>query len=166
MLPLVEVTNGSGWATQPTTTKGSKLEDVSCVSATSCTAVSSYPLKTGLRLLVEHWNGVEWTNSLVAPPSKSTSSWLHAVSCTAPAACTAVGAHSKEGDGGIPALLVYAGNATEGWSLKEAPSPMWGAGATTALAPHGVSCTGDGACTIVGSYTNEAGVEVPFSEAY
>lgn len=149
-LPFAEASAGFSWLVQPTVKKGSSLEDVSCTSAMSCIAVSSYPVKGASRLLAQEWNGTEWNKLPAAEPSISTASWLHAVTCMTSEACTAVGSYSKDGDGGIPTLLIDSRNGLGGWSTTDAPTPGWGAGATNAVAAHGVSCAADGACVIVG----------------
>jgi hypothetical protein len=100
---LAESWNGSSWSQvetpQPSEevwARAASLASVSCLSASSCTAVGGYVIegeKKGHwheeRTLAETWNGSEWTTQ--PSPSPDIISTLAGVSCTAASQCTAVG---------------------------------------------------------------------------
>ena len=80
------------------------LDDVSCVSAKSCTAAGA----TGNLTVIESWNGTAW--SLVKSPNRPTqdqlnSNELDGVSCVTTTSCQTVGIWSQEG---FPETLVEA----------------------------------------------------------
>jgi hypothetical protein len=95
-LTLAEAWNGATWAIEPTPNpagaQGSLLSNVSCTSATACTAVGYYMDGGGNRLtLAQTWDGKAWADQPTAEPTGSQGSSLQAVSCTSATACTAVG---------------------------------------------------------------------------
>ncbi len=70
----------------------SRLSAVSCASATACTAVGTYRTGAGSwTALAEQWNGTKWLWRVVPLGGGEQSSELTAVSCSAPAFCTATG---------------------------------------------------------------------------
>ena len=66
LVTLAERWNGTGWTVQPTPNPSGaqeiRLHGVSCTSATACTAVGSYYLKSASATLTlsERWNGAAW----------------------------------------------------------------------------------------------------------
>ncbi|HEY1917581.1 MAG TPA: hypothetical protein VGH27_18585 [Streptosporangiaceae bacterium] len=94
---LAEHWNGSAWTVQhtPSPGAGSSPEDglnsVSCVSASSCTAVglASDVSAMNLRPQAEYWNGSTWAVQKTATPQAD--EFLAGVACNAATACTAVG---------------------------------------------------------------------------
>jgi len=127
-------------------------------------AVSSYLLSGKLRVLADVWNGASWATTTLFPPSKSSASWLHGVSCPSAEVCTAVGGYTTASSKGVVSLI-------ESWNGAErnepaAPSPIGGSSSSSAVGPHGVSCTLDGGCAAVGAYVNELGQEGAFSLLY
>jgi hypothetical protein len=98
--PVIERWDGTAWTAQtpappPAGDKQSALAGVSCASATACTAVGSYRAAgprghkhNTSQAFIQAWNGATWTAEQA--PAFGTSG-LASVSCTAPAACTAVG---------------------------------------------------------------------------
>jgi hypothetical protein len=92
--PLIQHWNGAAWSVVPgpTTFGGSHLEDVSCTTATDCTAVGVFAnTRTFGRPLVEQWNGSSWTQVLISEADNTGGNFLSGVTCTSPSACTAVG---------------------------------------------------------------------------
>jgi hypothetical protein len=91
---LIESWNGTSWSVVPSPNGEtvSRLDGVSCVSATACTA-------TGYQdgpspepsTLVESWDGTSW--SVVASPSPGITSSLGGVSCVKADTCTAAGTY-------------------------------------------------------------------------
>ena len=133
-LTLVERWDGTRWTIQPSpnrsgTESGNRLWGVSCASATACVAV-------GEPGLIEQWDGTSWTIQTSLDVSLLRA--VHAVACTSPAACTAVGQ-------GVAARWDGAS-----WTSQEVPRiPVE---FDTDLA--GISCTSRSACLAVGSYDN------------
>jgi hypothetical protein len=114
---------------------------VSCIAATACTAVGY--ISRGVPI-AQQWNGSTWTASRF-PAIGATTLQLEGVSCTAPAACEAVGWWSDN-----KSLHPLAASLTSaGWALQPVPDP--------APDPQllGVSCAPAG-CVAVG--TDHAGV--------
>jgi len=125
--PLAERWDGSTWTIQTTPTASgttvSRLNGVSCTSATACTAVGDD--NSNQVTLAERWNGSTWT--IQATPSGVS---LNGVSCTSATACIAVGSGglAERWDGST-------------WTTQTTPS----GGSLNA-----VSCTSATACTAVG----------------
>ena len=104
---LAETWNGSVWTTLTTAAVGaaSELNGVSCSSSHACTAVGEWyataPAEGLAMTLAERWNGAGWivepTPSVRNDPEGG--SYLNAVSCTARAACIAVG--NDQGNDGL-----------------------------------------------------------------
>ena len=103
--PLAEVWNGSRWLTQaPSTVSGAtstKLNAVSCVSATDCEAAGEAVTSAG-RLqsgLLEKWNGTTWSVQKKVLPAGDKWAGLSGISCTTGPVCEAVGYHGPAVDG-------------------------------------------------------------------
>ena len=96
-LTLAERWNGTSWKIQPTPNPvgaSSSLFDVSCTAANACTATGDYTNGASNDLtLAERWNGTSWKIQSTPNPVGASVSNLYGVSCTAAAACTAVGDH-------------------------------------------------------------------------
>jgi hypothetical protein len=147
--PLAEHWNGSTWTIQttpiPSGSDAGSLQAVSCVSATSCTAVgyaygSSYPLA----LLVEHWNGSTWTIQTTPHPAGSNEDTFNAVSCRSATACTATGFAGSTADSASTTLAEHWNGRT--WTIESTPNP---ADSPTNLF-NGVSCVSSTTCSAVG----------------
>lgn len=162
--PLVERWNGSGWSLQsaptPSGSERANLRDVSCTSLSSCEAVGYSRTKSGVyRALAEHWNGTEWQIRSTPEPAGALNSLLEGVSCASAAKCTAVGYY--ESSSGVTLGFAEQWDGTQ-WVLQSTPNPA-GAKATY---PAAVSCTSSVRCTMVGSYENSSGVELPFAAGW
>jgi hypothetical protein len=101
-LTLAERWNGTAWSVQSTpnlsgTPEDDHLEGVSCASASACTAVGTYTNSAGIgTLLMEAWNGTEWTLQSAPSPSEAKGTVnLKAVSCLSSGFCGAVGDYYK-----------------------------------------------------------------------
>ena len=104
-VPLAAAWNGTSWSIQsvpgPAGSPGSGLSGLSCSSPAACTAAGSYDTTSGsTALLAEAWNGTSWHIQATPSPAGSTGSEFLAVSCSAAAACTAVGATTISTPGG------------------------------------------------------------------
>ncbi|MHB8290404.1 MAG: hypothetical protein ACYDEY_14465, partial [Acidimicrobiales bacterium] len=147
---LVEVWNGTSWSIVPSpNVSGSKdnfLLGVSCTSATSCTAVGYYSNGTVDQTLAEAWNGTSWSITPSPNPSGSNDDFLHGVSCTTSASCTAVGDYYNDTQS-TEQTLIEAWNGTS-WSIVPSPdNSSWND-------LHGISCASTASCTAVGQYYN------------
>ena len=159
-VPLAAGWNGTSWSVQsvpgPAGSPGSGLSGVSCGSPAACTAAGSYDTPSGgTALLAEAWNGTSWHIQATPSPAGATGSEFLAVSCSAAAACTAVGATTISTPGGrgasggtsMTVSLAERWNGTS-WRIQATPSP--GRSVGTGLAA--VSCSAATACTAAGSY--------------
>jgi len=96
-VPLAESWDGRTWTLQdgppsPAGTQGAYLSSVSCTGPASCTAVgATLDTATATSSFAATWDGRNWTARPVAAPAGAASNVLAALSCTAPAACTAIG---------------------------------------------------------------------------
>jgi len=138
-----------GWAQTPAGATWPSLNDVSCSSATACTAVGSYYKEGKRKTLAERWNPVEeeWTIQSSADPASGNTE-LIGVSCPSSTSCTAVGKHGEE-----PFAETWNGSS---WSITPTEVPP---GEAWESALRDVSCTAANACTAVGTYVEEAETE-------
>jgi hypothetical protein len=152
-LIFAERWNGTQWSVQaisnPVGATNVSLNKVSCASSTSCTAVGSYTASGTTSTLVESWNGTGWSAQTSPNPTGATSSYLLGVSCTAAAACTAVGFYTNSKSEELP--LAERWNGTE-WVIQTTPNPA--ESINTSL--FAVSCTSSTVCTAVGHQTKNA----------
>jgi hypothetical protein len=143
---LAESWNGTSWTIRPVPTPPTtfaELSGVSCASPPACTAVGYYRNSVGqAEPLAESWNGTTWRIQPVPSPAGGTDFTLDSVSCTAAAACTAVGSYN------IPGSLAPL---AERWNGK-----TWAVQATPAIDGNlnGVSCGSATACVAVGDSLN------------
>ena len=149
---LVQQWNGTSSSIVPspngnTTTGDNNLNQVSCISASACTAVGFYSAAGGKQTLIEQWNGIVW--SIVPSPNTSTTEGnnLAGVSCVSASACTAVGWYNAPAG---TSTLVEQWNGVS-WSIVPSPGPSSIGGDVL----NSVSCTASSACTAVGT-TNGA----------
>jgi hypothetical protein len=159
---------GSEWVLQPPLKPAgaisSEFEDVSCASATACTAVGRFSTTSSTSVtLAERWNGSTWSIQSTPNPSGAVVSHLEAVSCFGASECTAVGDSSKEtGPFAASATLAERWNGSE-WTIQATAEPP-GTGHKTFT---DVSCGAAGSCVGVGRY-RPAGTEpaVLFAERW
>ena len=162
--PLAMAWDGTTWADQtvpvPARATGSGFSAVSCAAPGVCIAAGGYNKSSGEGFsLAEAWNGTAWTIQVAPMPARSGGSELFGVSCTAVAACTAVGAYLAD-ESTAPAtprsgieILAPMATAWNGvaWHVTSAVNPAGSGGG----ALDAVSCTAAAACVAVGSYTPE-----------
>ncbi|MEY2419346.1 MAG: hypothetical protein QOG90_2026, partial [Actinomycetota bacterium] len=125
---------------------GGLFGDVSCVSATLCTAVGRSVDSSGRATpLAERWDGTSWTVQSVSDPTGDVADpILSAVSCTSASACMAVG----WGNGGsalIPFSERWSGTT---WSIVSMPTPNVNGSAQL----RDISCVSATVCFAVGAY--------------
>jgi hypothetical protein len=128
------------------------LSDVSCSSASACTAVGSTYIGVGPGGLpvAERWDGRGWTLQSTPAPAGAAFTSLSGVSCTSASACTAVGDSSA--GGGAPELTLAERWDGTSWALQETPNPV-----SSIQSLSAVSCTSPSACSAVGSYSTPGG---------
>jgi hypothetical protein len=90
--PLAEKWNGTSWTMQSIPLPGDAttgfLSDVSCPTATDCTAVgTTYDDSFNGSLTAEVWNGTNWATQAMAQPADIEDADLEVVSCTSAGAC-------------------------------------------------------------------------------
>jgi hypothetical protein len=93
-----------------------------------------------------------------APSTRSASSSLAGVSCSARGACTAVGRN----EGGLIAVRLTAGT----WLLESLPNPTGGPVSVTTPAPSAVDCLSATECMLVGNYANAPMNSATFAERW
>ena len=154
---LAEHWDGSNWTVQqtpnPAGSTTSQLNEVSCSSATACTAVGS---ATG-QIWAEAWNGTTWTVQSTPIPAGGSDPSLSGVSCRAPNACTAVGSFFN-GTRTVPLADRWNGTAWATQSVAVAPG-------STASGFSSVSCPALKACSAVGFNTG-SGATSAFAESW
>src|ERR1039458_1589348 len=125
--PLAEQWNGSAW-TQVTGAKvtgstGTKLNDVSCLSATFCTAVGFSTTAANQMPLAEIWNGTAWSITTIAVlPTGASAATLAGVSCVSGSWCMAAG-NQTVGANILPLTETWNGTA---WTVLTSPNPAPG----------------------------------------
>ncbi len=142
-----------GWTIQPSSKAAGILEDVSCVSATDCTAVGG----AGKWAVAQHWDGSAWSEQAVAKPAGATSTTLLGISCTSSSACSAVGSYVDASSKTVTLAERWDGSE---WKVQSAKSPS----AAVAVLED-VSCAGVSECVAVGSY-NASSVEKTLIERW
>jgi hypothetical protein len=158
---LIEHWNGSAWsivASPNSSTGGTDLEDVTCVSNSNCWAVGNAGTT-----FTAHWNGSAWTS--VPSPSSTLGdpNQLHSVTCPTAETCWAVGEYK------VPASSTFGQTLIEEYSLTIPPlirvgSRMTHGGAVTfdvdlpIIGKRGVECRSGGAngnYSVVFSFVND-----------
>jgi hypothetical protein len=151
---IAESWNGTKWSLQATPkipgASGGFLAGISCPTATACTAVGQSSNHQGnVAALTEAWNGTTWSIQATPRTAGSTVTDLAGVSCTSPAACTAVG--SRNTRGANPTVLTETWNGNR-WAIQAAPArSTWAKSFLSSI-----SCTSVTACTAVGGYLKDA----------
>jgi hypothetical protein len=105
----------------PSSTKGSELNSVDCLSSTFCVAaggVGPYNTPVMGEGDVAVWNGSTWTPTLINPGA-NIGSELTGIDCTSTTYCVAVGTHGRYGSGSGTATSAFYNGAT--WSQHTAP---------------------------------------------
>jgi hypothetical protein len=123
IVTLAERWDGSGWMIQTTPNYEpqygeTRLEGVSCSSATVCTAVGDWgDSEHQTAPVAELWDGTNWTlQSVPTDGEAAVFDELNGVSCTSATACTAVGVLIQE------APLAETWNGTS-WTIQTTPTP-------------------------------------------
>ncbi|HEY5193659.1 MAG TPA: hypothetical protein VIJ39_07295 [Solirubrobacteraceae bacterium] len=95
LVPLAEGWNGGSWsstgAINPPGSEGAETAQISCSSASSCTAVGQAYAGSGAISLAEAWNGSSWSVQTTPNPTGSTYTFFNSVACPSATACVATG---------------------------------------------------------------------------
>jgi hypothetical protein len=155
---LAERWDGSAWSIQPTRgppgPRQNVLLGVSCTAASACIAVGLSTKPSGAsRTLAERWNGSAWSIQPTPNPAGAQLNSLAGVSCTGPAACTAVGNDSPKSTSTLTLAEAWNGSA---WSIRPTPNPT----SATNSYLSGVSCTSATACTASGYFLTRGRTDV------
>ena len=134
------------------------LEELSCPSASNCTAIGSYIDSSGIQqgLLLTETAGVWGTGVEAAIPANAASDpeiLPEDLSCSSPGNCTAVGNYTTSA-GDFEGFLLTETSGTWGTGV-EATGPANAEGSRLFL--HGVSCPSVGNCSGVGDYFDRSG---------
>lgn len=153
--------SGTAWsnvaAANPTGSKFTELNAVSCTATTNCWAVGRYQTTINT-VLLETFNGTSLTQNALSAPAGSTASQLNGVSCSASNACTAVGWYESA----LPRTpLIYRYNGTT-WAQQTTVVPS----GTTFGEFDAVSCPSATSCHAVGYYLDSLGVQHALAETW
>ncbi len=148
---LAERWNGRKWAIERTPSQRgiAQLNGVSCAARKACMAAGQTETPD-LPSLVERWNGRKWAIQRSPERNSSAGIILYGVSCSSPAACTAVGLGGSPPGGQFPASLALRWNGKK-WSIQHVPYQSVPSGGTYLSA---VSCASQRSCTAVGFVGN------------
>jgi hypothetical protein len=153
-LPLIEAWNGTGWATANISLPGGgtsgELQDVSCSTTTTCTAVGWYDVSgQPRRPLVHRLSGATWATQTAATPAGATLSQLQGVACTTNTTCDAVGL-SQDSTGTTYQHSLAQHWDGSSWTLRTVADPS--GGVDPGLSD--ISCYSSTGCVAVGTYSN------------
>jgi hypothetical protein len=140
--------NGSTWQQVDTPGAGG-LSAVSCVSATSCIAVS------GSQAMA--WDGTTWTQLTLGQPGTAGMS-LPGIACRSGTGCMAVGMYVTLDGAALPLAEQWNGST---WRVRRTPGP---GDAFNGLS--GVSCPAVRSCVAVGNRINGSDVQVALAERW
>jgi subtilisin family serine protease len=158
---LVEHVSGSKWSLQstpdPATADEIKLEDVSCTSASECTAVGHYHSTASgtYKPLALRWNGTAWSLQTTPDPDaeEGKNAELLSVSCSSSTFCIAIGKFEKK----VSGTSFYERAFAERWNgstwTPAAPPSFPGQVNSDTSRLIDVSCSSSTSCMAVGWYT-------------
>jgi hypothetical protein len=144
-----------GWTTQqlaaPTGAALSKLNGVSCSSASLCLAVGDYEDdQVGDRFaLAAEWDGQDWQRLGVPKPEGAKETVLSGVFCNSGGTCVAVGGYTDSS--GVQKALAMIWNGFK-WTIANVPTPAGG----TVPKLSEVACATATECRAAGSYVNSS----------
>jgi hypothetical protein len=138
----VAILDGTAWTSMPIVSPGGprlELDGLACLSPNDCVLVGGYEGGSPdvESVLVERWDGTNWTVVPAPAGRQGRFNALHAVTCTSPDSCVAVGTSHGSSD----ASLVYEWDGVE-WRSIAHPS--------TGTGLDGVACASPGSCIAVG----------------
>jgi hypothetical protein len=144
--PVAETFNGQTWSLRHPATVGSTtlLTGVSCLSATSCTAVGVSTAAGGHGTpLAEHWDGKTWR--LEATKAPAGGGQLESVSCPSASTCVATGlAETGAGGNQIAGLAERWRSGGAGWAITTTPAQAGGSLLDSVSCPSMSHCVAAG----------------------
>jgi hypothetical protein len=154
------VAAAASWSIQavPAPVRSSSFMGVSCPTTSSCIAVgsSNTSISEPRVAWAGKWDGTTWTvESVPAPPAFA--SYLTAVSCVSPNACTAVGYAGTAPYEAVPLAARWDGTA---WTLQSPAVPA----IAKATVLNGVTCASATDCMAVGRFQTPEGWKFPLAE--
>ncbi|HXY44191.1 MAG TPA: hypothetical protein VEH29_08380, partial [Acidimicrobiales bacterium] len=154
LMTLAEVRSGSSWKISSTPTprgaEDASLAAVSC-QATACTAVGYDESGSDIPVpLAETSTGGSWEIQAMANPKGSEGASVSGVSCTAGAACVAVGSYTDGGGAQLPLTEVRNGSR---WAIQTTPRP----GTARSASLSAVSSVTTTVCFTTGAYASHTG---------
>lgn len=158
-VPLAARWNGRQWSVQrmpnPSYSKESWLQAVSCPSRVACTAVGFAGFGDGNAKLplVERWDGHRWSLQQAPSPTGTNESELQGVSCRSAGACTAVGDYVHK----RTEMTLAERWDGQTWSVQRTRNPDSGGGPLSGDYLYRVSCSSSSSCTAVGGAGGPAG---------
>jgi len=167
-LPLAEVWSAAGWSALqvplPSGVTEGSLDQVSCATATSCTALGVSLGGPQSAFIAETWNGVTWTGQVLPGSAAETPFALVPVlsmSCASASACMAMVVVGPSG-GGLDFSVIAEHLNAGTWSSPALPLPSGATGG----GPASVSCPAANSCAAVGDYDNASDQELPLVEGW
>jgi subtilisin family serine protease len=150
--PLAETWDGTSWTAHanplPDGGQDAFYGDVSCTSASACTAFGQYYTADDVRTMAQRWNGSTWQVQPTPNVPGKEFNFGSGVSCSSATACTAVGQSTEQSSAGAPLAMRWDGVT---WTIEQTTSP--GAGGSLGE----VACPTATACTAVGSSSFSSG---------
>lgn len=155
---LAELWNGSSWSLQGAVAPipagstnndaDSELEGIDCVNATECVAVGRFENQPedSWPSLAESWSGSGWTVEPTPHLGPDVYTWeLSSVSCSAAAACTAVGSYIDYGNPSVGGGVVAERWNGSSWTSEPPVNPP-----SLFSEIRSVSCTATASCLAIG----------------
>lgn len=148
--PLAEHWDGSKWTiieapAFPAGASLAQLTNLSCTSASACTAVGYYvDASEAVQALIERWDGSGWTIQPASSPAGASATSLEGVSCSSINQCVAVGEFTNST--GVDKTLAEHWDGSK-WSIEETDDPP---GELAITRFDDVSCPAADICMAVG----------------
>ncbi len=160
--PLSLSWNGTAWSVTttpvPAGASSSRLNGITCLSASDCRAVGSYVASGVTKTLAMSWNGTSWSIVTTPNPASATASQLLALACTSSTLCRAVGSYTESG---TTKTLAMNWNGTA-WSIVTSTN-VSGAKETVL---QGISCASSTFCLAVGYSVNSESKKQQMAEKH
>jgi hypothetical protein len=144
---IAEGWKGALWSLAPPANPSTTtLNAVSCISATTCTAVGGQLSGSTKFSLAEVFSSSGWSIQPTPNPDGAQQAELYGDSCTSASFCAAVGEYRDATGAQWPLAELWNGS---NWSVSAVPPRNPGTGEQL----NGVSCTSPSSCVAVGTYT-------------
>jgi hypothetical protein len=157
-VPFAEGWNGVKWSLQsmsaPAGATRTWLNDVSCSSASACTAVGYYSNGSTYVPFAERLSGTAWSSPTTLPvPAGSSANYIDGVSCSSASACMAAGVSVNSA--GKDVTLAERWNGSE-WLVQSTPNVEnakgWLSGGVSCVSPLWCAAVGNAGKTLAELY--------------